>query len=862
MEVRKTNLFDLSAKISLDTSDYERGISNVMTKARGMASGVGTALATIGKVGGVALGAAATGVGALTKSAIDSYGEFEQLAGGVNKLFGDEAAQTIMRYAIGAYETAGLSANEYMQQATSFSASLINSLGGDTQKAAELADVAMRSMSDNWNTFGTDVSAVQSAYQGFAKQNYTMLDNLKLGYGGTKTEMERLIDDANAYAESLGESGDLSIDSFADVVQAIELVQKKQNIYGTTSKEAATTIQGSIGMTKASWQNFVTALGNSEADVGYFMDNLISSIGTTAQNILPVVRTALSGISSMIGELAPMIATELPGLITDIVPPLVTAAGQILIALGQGLMENAPVLMQSAIDLILQFADYLAENADSIVDGAVTLIITLMNGLVENAPKLASAAIRVVTSFANAIIRNAPKLFESVKQAIRNVLTDVFGVDESTADSFIGVLQTIWDTVSNIIDSIKGAFDTVGTALSDLDINWSEIWNGIGSVISTVGDGICVVITAVGDAIAWVIDWLQDLGTEANTEGTFLNDLWTGIQDAFGAAVEFIQTAWDTFVAWFQEKIELVQSVFAWLREQMDTEGSTIALIWDSIQSTIETVITVITDIFTALTAFLQGDFEGAWNAIQDAIGAVWDNIKTQVTNAINIVKNTLSSVMDTIKTNISDKWNTIKTNVSDKMTSIKTGITDKWNSIKTTVSDKVTSIKNKITDTFESAKNTAKDKFQAMKDGIKNKLESAKTAIQNVVDRIKGIFNFTWSFPHIKLPHFSWTWLDLGGVVSIPQISVSWYKKAYDNPYLFTKPTLAGFGDGVGGEMVYGKDSLMRDIREAVRSEQGAQPITINVYAARGQDERQIAVEVQKALTNLMARQRAGAIA
>ena len=148
------------------------------------------------------------------------------------------------------------------------------------------------------------------------------------------------------------------------------------------------------------------------------------------------------------------------------------------------------------------------------------------------------------------------------------------------------------------------------------------------------------------------------------------------------------------------------------------------------------------------------------------------------------------------------------------------------------------------------------------MKTAVKDKLESAKTAIQNVVDRIKNIFNFTWSFPHINLPHFSWTWLDLGGVVSIPQISVSWYKKAYDNPYLFTKPTLAGFGDGIGGEMVYGKESLMRDIREAVRSEQGAQPITINVYAARGQDERQIATEVQKALTNLMARQRAGAIA
>lgn len=171
------NLFDLSAKITLDTGEYERGIANVMSKAKSFAGGVGgavrTGLGTAARIGGVALGAAATGIGALTKSAIDSYGEFEQLAGGVDKLFGD-ASDTIMQYAIGAYKTSGLSANDYMQQATSFSAALINSLGGDTQRAAELADVAMRSMSDNWNTFGTDVSAVQMAYQGFAKQNYTI----------------------------------------------------------------------------------------------------------------------------------------------------------------------------------------------------------------------------------------------------------------------------------------------------------------------------------------------------------------------------------------------------------------------------------------------------------------------------------------------------------------------------------------------------------------------------------------------------------------------------------------------------------------------------------------------------------------
>lgn len=878
------NLFDLAAKITLDTGEFERGIASVVDKGKSVAGTIKNGLGAAAKVTGIAIGAAATGVATLTKNIVDSYGEYEQLVGGVDKLFG-EASGKLQAYAAEAYKTSGVSANEYMQQATSFSAALINSLGGDTEKAAELADVAMRSMSDNWNTFGTEVGAVQNAYQGFAKQNYTMLDNLKLGYGGTKEEMQRLIDDANEYAASIGEASDLSIDSFADIVQAIDLVQQKQNIAGTTSKEAATTIQGSIGMMKAAWQNLVTGMGDSEADLNTLVTNLVDSVSSVASNLIPVVDTALNSIGALIQSVAPMIAEHLPTLIATLAPQLLEAAGQIVIALGQGIMATAPTLLDSAIDLILRFADYLADNADSIVDGAVTMMITLVDTLVANAPQLVNAAIRILSSFVSAIIRNAPRIFEAAKNAIKNVLTGVFGVDEDTADSFIGTIESVFDAVGEIIDSIKEAIGTISDAIGPVSIEWSEIWDGISAAISIAGDAISTVITAIGEGIAALIGWFQDVGEEAQTEGTLINSIWESIQSAFTFVITLIQTAWDSFVAWVQEKIDAIVSAFTWLKDQMDTEGSAINLIWQNIQLAIDNVVTTITGIFDALTALLNGDFAGAWEAIKNTIGDVWENIKTMVTNAITIVQDTLNGVMDSIKTAISDKWNaikdgiankvdsiktnlsnkwdTIKTNVTNKMDTIKTNIANKWDTIKTNVGDKVESIKTNIANKFDTVKNTVRDKFDAIKNAISDKLTAARDKVHDLIESIKSKFNFTWSLPHLKLPHPYISGSFSLNPPSVPSFGISWYKKAYDQPFLFDKPTVfPGFGDGVGSEMVYGKDSLMRDIREAVRSERDVQPITINVYATKEQDERQIAAEVQKALTNLMARQRAGAIA
>ena len=291
-----SNLFELQAKIKLDSKEYENGIREAEGKTGKFASGLKSKLGTAAKAGALAVGAAFVSI---VKNAVQAYAEYEQLVGGVETLFKD-SAKTVQKYAQNAYKTAGMSANQYMETVTSFSASLLQSLGGDTAEAADMANLAITDMSDNANKMGTAMESIQNAYQGFAKQNYTMLDNLKLGYGGTKEEMERLIDDANKLRKEQGINSKLTIDSYADVVTAIHAVQTEMGITGTTAKEASETISGSIASMKGAWENFKVGLADDNADIEQLTQNLADSIVQVITNILPVVGKVLETLGKMI----------------------------------------------------------------------------------------------------------------------------------------------------------------------------------------------------------------------------------------------------------------------------------------------------------------------------------------------------------------------------------------------------------------------------------------------------------------------------------------------------------------------------------------------------------------------------------
>lgn len=392
-----------------------------------LAGALGGAMKVTGAAIGAGMAAATTAVIGFGKEAVSAYANYEQLVGGVDKLYGDASAK-VQKYADEAYKTSGMSANAYMETATSFSAALIGSLNGDVNKAADMTDVAMRAMSDNVNVFGSDMASVQNAFQGFAKGNYTMLDNLKLGYGGTKTEMERLIKDANTYRKSIGETANLSVDSFADIVQAIQSVQEAQGIAGTTNKEAMSTIEGSATATKAAWDNLITSIGRGEG-INESFNALLSSLfgekeGEGLLNqIIPRIETVMQGIGNFILQAAPIISEKIPPIIQSIVPSLLQGASTLISALAQGLLTTLPTLMPIATDILMSIIEGLVNNLPMILSTGVELIMTLVSGISEALPTLIPAMVDAILTMVDGLINNIPMLIDCAIKLITGLST-------------------------------------------------------------------------------------------------------------------------------------------------------------------------------------------------------------------------------------------------------------------------------------------------------------------------------------------------------------------------------------------------------------------------------------------------------
>lgn len=446
---------------------------------------IGSAVNTAVKASAAAVGAASAGVAALGTACINAYADYEQLAGGVETLFKD-SAETIHSFADNAYKTAGLSANEYMETVTSFSASLLQSLDGDTEKAAAAADLAITDMADNANKMGTAMESIQNAYQGFAKQNYTMLDNLKLGYGGTKEEMQRLLADAEKLS---GVKYDLS--SYADIVEAIHVIQTEMGITGTTAKEASTTIQGSVASMKAAWANLMVGMADDTQNFDMLLSNFIESIGTVADNLLPRIGVVIEGMGKLVAGLAPEIASALPTLTNELLPNLVELGVQSISALAQGIQENGdslaagalsivgtlaegiaellPMVADTAASLAVSLADGLTESLPNIIPVAIETISTLVENLTENANTVIEAGIQIILALGEGLIAALPQLIETVPQIVINIANVINDNAPKLVDTAlylitrlaVGLVQAIPTLVVNIpkiIEAIVAAF--------------------------------------------------------------------------------------------------------------------------------------------------------------------------------------------------------------------------------------------------------------------------------------------------------------------------------------------------------------------------------------------------------------------
>ena len=579
---------------SLDTKGFTTGLDTVKKTATGAFSVSTKAVTAI-------TGAMAAGLTAATTQSVKAYADYEQLVGGVETLF-KESESTVLEYANIAYKTAGLSANAYMDTVTSFSASLLQSLDGDTAAAATKADRAITDMADNANKMGTNMRDIQNAYQGFAKQNYTMLDNLKLGYGGTKEEMERLIATANEINAQQGIATSYSIDSFADIVDAIHVVQENLGITGTTAKEASTTIQGSIASLGAAWENFLTGMADPDQDFDTLLNNLIDSALTAADNLIPrivettprlvdglsQIATNLSGyLPGILQELLPSILDgtqalldsvsaalpDLIGMAVDIAPQMIDFAVQLIGALAQGIIDNLPQLLTAA-----------EEIADTILDGigdlcpALDPITDAIKVLLDNLDKIIPVVISLTAAFvAWKIAISIVGLINGVKAAMEGLTLAEKAAELAQKLLNATMLANPFVLIVTLIAGLVAAFIYFWNTSDSFRQFWIDLWEKIRSAASDVIDAIVGFFTeTIPNAVDGFVDFIknnwQTLLMLLNP-ATLLAGIFKLVYDNCDAFREFVDgfieniknavtNAWDSLVQWVSE---LPETIMYWL---------------------------------------------------------------------------------------------------------------------------------------------------------------------------------------------------------------------------------------------------------------------------------------------------------
>ena len=592
-----SEIFKLVAKLTLDTSEFDKNTDESKEKASVFADvlkadlvgrGITAAFDGLKKLGGA--------IKDFATDAVMSYGEVEQLRGGIETLFGDEA-EKVLANADKAFRTAGMSASEYMDTSIQSAAALINSLGGDQAKAAELMDMSITDMADNVNKMGTSMEAVQNAYRGFSRGNFTMLDNLALGFAGTKEGMQELLDKAE---EISGVKYDIS--SYSDIVEAIHVVQDEMGITGTTAKEAAGTIQGSVGAMKSAWDNFVAGIADPDADLGQLITNLIDTSSTALDNIVPAVGRTLSGIGTVVSKMTPVILNKIPEIFNDLAPDLGAAAlGMIesiidvfadngsmfldagiewITQLGQGIAESLPTFLEeTALPLLLQFSEILRSGAGQFVDAGINFILNLAQGIMDSLPALIEQIPQIVINIAGVINDNAPKLLiggaKLIAMILRGILQSVPTILANIPKIFEMILA-VWSALNwinlgkQVISFIKNGIEMIQTQLPTklkeigqkaIDwfkgVNWSNagraVINFLHTAITNVASLIPSILESIGSNAIELFKSVDWLGAGSKVISFVINGLAGVAGDVADKLKSIGEDAWDAFtdIDWF-----------------------------------------------------------------------------------------------------------------------------------------------------------------------------------------------------------------------------------------------------------------------------------------------------------------------
>ena len=684
----------IAINMNLNASSFAKGIKTATSSVENMTEsmkdatssaskmtsvmqGIGSGVAKVGKGLAIAGTAAATAVTALVSKSVGAFADYEQLTGGVETLFGaggrsvEEYAQSVgksvsdiqgkydslmsaqnvvLENANKAYMTAGMSANEYMDTVTGFSASLISSLGGDTNKAADYANSALVDMSDNANKMGTDMESIKNAYQGFAKQNYTMLDNLKLGYGGTQEEMKRLLSDAEKLT---GQRYDIS--SFADITQAIHAIQTQMDITGTTAKEASTTISGSWGSLKAAFQNVLVGLTTGGDMFDQSLDALINTAVTFGQNIIPAIKGALSGVGYLIEGLAPVIGETIPPLINDLAPTLANSAVSLISSLVNGLTQNAtqfseclsnmiivavagistvvPQLLDAASKIVSNLMQGLTNSMPQIVNGAVTLVEGLVNGLVNNIPLLIMGAVQLVASLANGLIANLPRIIDAGVNLITGIVSASYSMMPQIIQNGMQLVVNLAVGLVRAIPQLIAALPRITGAIVKgfKSVNWFDlglqliksIWEGIKSIGSEMWNGV--------------------------KEKT--SELWGGVKNVVSEKLNNIKSAYDAHGGGLKgATFAAIEGVKEYYRTGYDAinqlTGGKLGEVVNAVGEKMEVV---------------KGKFSEAFGNVKNTVMTIFENIKNGITEKISAAVNKVKEIFGSIADKVSEVWGKIK---------------------------------------------------------------------------------------------------------------------------------------------------------------------------------------------------------
>ena len=523
--------------LKFDTEINEKGFNSGLSKMGSLAQ---TAL---GVFSGQMMTRAVDGIANLGKSALEAVSSMEQNIGGVETLFKD-SAQAVIDSANIAYKTAGMSANEYMSTVTSFSASLLQSLGGDTEKAAQIADMAIIDMSDNANKMGTSMELIQNAYQGFAKQNYTMLDNLKLGYGGTKTEMERLIADANKVKEANGEMADLSIDSFADVTEAIHIIQEEMGITGTTAKEAASTIEGSVNSAKAAWDNFLTGSITAE--------EFAESFSTAAFVILKNLAEIIPRLASTIPAIAVSLCQQLATAVQEGGSEMLSSAGTFMLnSLTNGIVVGIPQLLAQGSEMLHQYQSVIQTNFPVIMQNGVSIITNLLTGILSAAPQIIAQVGEMMTTWVDTVLGMLPTILDSGSQMMQNLL-------QGLVENAPKILQQAFDMTSNFIQTILSHLPAI------LQAGVNLILNLLSGLVQSAPKIIAQGARMLSDFIATIASHLPEILQKGiEIVGELVAGLISRIPDVISSTIDIISSIKESFgsIDWVSIGLNIIDGI-------------------------------------------------------------------------------------------------------------------------------------------------------------------------------------------------------------------------------------------------------------------------------------------------------------